>query len=337
MPSLERSAINGLSALVTGGSRGLGLLLAARLAVRDCRITIVARDADELRRGARWIEEHTGREVRTEVCDVRDRAAVEDVVAGTNEVQDGLDVVIANAGVIQVAPAETAGVEAFQDAMSTIFDGALYTSLAALPHLRESGAGGRLALVGSVGGLLSVPHLVPYSCAKAAVGALGEGLRAESAGQSVSVTTAHPGLMRTGSHLHAEFGGRASAEFAWFSALAGTPVVSMDAERAAERIVRAVERRRTRLVLTPAAHAAGLAHGVAPTLVTRASGLVARLLPDGGGQDGVPLRQGHDLAPAAATDGGWAGKVRAWGSALNDRAAARYNQRVPGPTTSATP
>ncbi|MFK0168687.1 SDR family NAD(P)-dependent oxidoreductase [Streptomyces sp. NPDC090306] len=334
MPALERSRIDGLSALVTGGSRGLGLLLAARLAVRGCRITILARDADELRRGAEWIEDRTGRDVRTAVCDVRDRAAVERAVADTYAVQDGLDVVLANAGVIQVAPAATAGVEAFEDAMSTIFDGALHTALAALPYLRESRAGGRLGFVGSVGGLLAVPHLVPYSCAKAAVGALGEGLRAETAGENVTVTTVHPGLMRTGSHLQAEFGGRASAEFAWFSALAGAPVVSMDAERAAERIVRAVERRRTRLVLTPAARAAGLAHGVAPTLVTRASGLVARLLPDAEGEAGAPLRQGHGLEPAGVH--GLAGRLRAWGSALNDRAAGRYNQSVPGPATSAT-
>ncbi|MEU0431542.1 hypothetical protein ABZ153_07825 [Streptomyces sp. NPDC006290] len=53
----------------------------------------------------------------------------------------------------------------------------------------------------------------------------------------------------------------------------------MDAERAAERVLRALERRRTRLVLTPAARAASVAHGVAPVTVTRLSGFAARLLP----------------------------------------------------------
>lgn len=328
------SELDGLSALVTGGSRGLGLLLSARLALRGCRVTILARDADELRRGAEWIAERTGMPVSPEVCDVRDRVAVEAVVRRTYD-RSGLDVVIANAGVIQVAPTAAIDGDAFDDAMATIFGGALNTALAALPLLRRSGAGGRLGLVGSVGGLLAVPHLLPYSCAKAAVGALGEGLRAESAGGNVSVTTVHPGLMRTGSHLQAEFGGRSGEEFAWFSALAGAPVVSMDAERAAERIVRAVERRRTRLVLTPAARAASLAHGVAPVTVTRVSGLVARLLPGApaeGGEDTGGIIQGHHVDRSG---GAWTEKVRGWGSALNDRAARRYNQRTPGPPTSA--
>lgn len=341
MAATDRSRPGGLSALVTGGSRGLGLLMAARLVRRGYRVTVLARDAGELDRAVAWMLDRTGRSVRPVVCDVRDETAVTAAVRQTAEQAGGLDLVIANAGVIQVAPAETAGTEAFKDAMATIFDGTLHTALAALPYLRRSPAGGRLGLVGSVGGLLAVPHLVPYSCAKAAVRALGEGLQEETAGSAVSVTTVHPGLMRTGSHLQAEFGGRPEAEFAWFSALAGMPLLSMDAERAAEKVVRAVERRRTRLVLTPAARTASLAHAVAPRLVARVNGLVARALPtpldDGaeGTAQRAPLRQGHDLtAPAAPA---WARALRRAGSALNDRAAQRYNQSWAGPPTSAGP
>ncbi|MEU0785508.1 SDR family NAD(P)-dependent oxidoreductase [Streptomyces sp. NPDC006173] len=335
-PTRVTSDLEGLSALVTGGSRGLGLLLSARLAQRGCRVTMAARDADELLRGAAWVEERTGVTVSTAVCDVRDRNAVEAAARLTADRQGGLDVVVANAGVIQVAPVASLDSGAFEDAMATIFGGAVNTAMASLPYLRRSDAGGRLCLIGSVGGLLAVPHLLPYSCAKAAVGALGEGLRAETAGRSVSVTTVHPGLMRTGSHLQAEFGGRSSEEFAWFSALAGAPVVSMDADRAAERVVRALERRRTRVVLTPAARAAGLAHGVAPTAVTRISGIAARLLPrapeDDGSGPGGDIVQGHGIDRARST---WTEKVRRVGSGLNDRAARRYNQRIPGPPTSA--
>jgi short-subunit dehydrogenase len=332
----HRSDLDGLSALVTGGSRGLGLLLSARLARRGCRVTMAARDADELRRGAAWVEERTGATVSTAVCDVRDRAAVDVMVQQADSRQGGLDVVIANAGVIQVAPVASLDSGAFEDAMSAVFGGTVNTAMAVLPPLYRSDAGGRLCLIGSVGGLLAVPHLLPYSCAKAAVGTLGEGLQAETAGKNVSVTTVHPGLMRTGSHLQAEFGGRASKEFAWFSALAGAPVVSMDAERAAERVLRALERRRTRLVLTPAARAASVAHGVAPATVTRLSGLAARLLsnpPDGNGEGaaGGGMVQGHGIGRPAhmVTE-----KVRGWGSVLNDRAARRYNQHLPGPPTS---
>jgi hypothetical protein len=133
--------------------------------------------------------------------------------------------------------------------------------------------------------------------------------------------------MRTGSHLHAEFGGDKAKEFAWFSTLAGTPLLSMDAERAAARAVTAVERRSPRLVLTPAARAAGLAHGVAPALTTRVSTAANRFLPGatGGEPDGETLTPGASLpAPSRPV----ARTLCAWGSALGDRASALYNERT---------
>ncbi|NEB76021.1 SDR family oxidoreductase [Streptomyces sp. SID14478] len=318
--------LRGPGALVTGGSRGLGLFLARRLIERGCTVTIAARDADELERAAGQLREETGATVHVAVCDVRDRAAVREMMRVIHE-RDGLDIVIANAGVIQVAPVEAVGPEEFTDAMQTMFHGALHTSLEALPYLRRTR--GRLALIGSVGGLLGVPHLLPYSCAKAAVGALAEGLHAETAAAGVSVTAVHPGLMRTGSHRQAEFGGDTSAEFGWFSAAAGAPLLSMDADRAARRIVDAVIQRRARLVLTAPAKAAQLAHGVAPGLTTRLTGLTARLLPSASGRG--ELRQG---AEAGLPRNPLARKIRAWGSARNDRAVRDANQQEPGPRTS---
>jgi NAD(P)-dependent dehydrogenase (short-subunit alcohol dehydrogenase family) len=325
----ERS-LAGLSAVVTGGSRGLGLLLADRLRARGCTVTVTARDGDELDRARAYLlEGHPsgGPPVRTEVCDVRDRDAMRTLYERTADETGSVDIVIANAGTIQVAPVEEIGPQEFRDAMETMFMGTVHASLEALPHLRRSPAKGRLALIGSVGGLLSVPHMLPYSCAKSAVGALAEGLQAELGTSGVSVTAVHPGLMRTGSHLHAEFGGDKGREFAWFSALAGTPVLSMDARRAAERIVVAVENRRTRIVLTPAARAAGLAHGVAPTLTTKVSALSARLMPGAPGTepDAETLAEGGRVTPTARPV---LARVREWGSKLNDRAARLYNERT---------
>ncbi|MEU3137702.1 SDR family NAD(P)-dependent oxidoreductase [Streptomyces sp. NPDC006854] len=318
--------VKGPGALVTGGSRGLGLFMARHLAERGCVVTIAARDTEELERAAAELREATGATVRAAVCDVRDRDAVRSLVREVHQ-RDGLDLVIANAGVIQVAPVEAVGAAEFGDAMDTMFYGALHTSLEALPYLKETR--GRLGLIGSVGGLLGVPHLLPYSCAKAAVGALAEGLHAEAAASGVSVTAIHPGLMRTGSHRQAEFGGDTAAEFGWFSTAAGAPLLSMDAERAARRIVDAVIQRRARLVLTAPAKAAQLAHGVAPGLTTRLSSVAARLLPSAAGQG--PLRQG---AEAREPRHPVAKLVRAWGSARNDRVVRRANQHEPGPRTS---
>ncbi|KPC95179.1 short-chain dehydrogenase [Streptomyces sp. NRRL F-6602] len=303
-------ALSDLSVLVTGGSRGLGLLLARQCVERRCDVTVVARDAAELEHAVELLRRRTRENTVTgRVCDVTDRAAVHEVIERTAAGQHGLDVVLANAGNIQVGPAEESGTEAFRSAMETMFFGALHTSMEALPHLRESPAGGRLGLIGSIGGLLPVPHLVPYSCAKSAVAALAEGLHAEQAEHGVTVTAVHPGLMRTGSHRQVELSGDQGREFAWFATLAGLPGLSMDALRAAERIIRALERRRTRVVLTPAAQLGAKAYGVAPTLVTRTNDLVARLMPD-------PKQSGREGRSR------WQSAV----SALNDRAARRLNQ-----------
>ncbi|MGW6528561.1 SDR family NAD(P)-dependent oxidoreductase [Streptomyces venezuelae] len=314
----------GLSACVTGGSRGLGLLIADQLAARGCAVTLAARDREELEQArSKLLRRHPRADVDVVVCDVRDQDEVRSLMRGTYERRGGLDVVIANAGVIQVAPVESIGAEEFRSAMDTMFEGTLHTALEALPYLRKSPHGGRLGIISSVGGLLGVPHLLPYACAKAAAGVLAEGLHAEAAADGVSVTAVYPGLMRTGSHLHAQFGGDRTAEYTWFSALAGAPLVSMNAQRAAARITRAVLRRRVRLVLTPMARAADLAHGVAPGLTTRVGSLAARALPDGTGRR-EPLAEGKDTPPPAHPV---AARVRAWGSAMNDKVTRSYNQR----------
>ncbi|MEU8997663.1 SDR family NAD(P)-dependent oxidoreductase [Streptomyces caniferus] len=314
-------SIEGLTAVVTGGSRGLGLLLARQLLRRGCDVVLLARNEAELGRAVARLAQWRGGTVRGAVCDVRDRAAVHDRLAEVARDHDGLDIVIANAGIIQVGPADALGPDGFQDAMDSVFNGSLNTALAALPHLRRSPAGGRLALIGSVGGLLAVPHLLPYSCAKSAVAALAEGLHAEEGAHGVSVTAVHPGLMRTGSHLHALFGGDRRREYAWFSALAGAPVLSMSAERAAERIVSAVQRRRPRIVLTPAARLGARAHGLAPVTTTRLTSALARVLPRDGARGTV------DGSTVAAGEQPPARRLRSVLGALNERAADRFNQR----------
>jgi len=70
-----------------------------------------------------------------------------------------------NAGEIQVGPIHTMTVKDFEDAMNVMFWGTVFTTLAVLPHMRQRGDG-RIVNVTSVGAKVSVPHLVPYSCAK---------------------------------------------------------------------------------------------------------------------------------------------------------------------------
>jgi NAD(P)-dependent dehydrogenase (short-subunit alcohol dehydrogenase family) len=198
-------------------------------------------------------------------CDVRDPAEVDRTVDRAVERMGRLDVLVNNAGVIQVGPFRSMTMQDFHDAMDTHAWGSLYMTLAALPHMRRSG--GNIVNVVSIGGKIGVPHLVPYVMSKFAQAGLSEALSAELSGERIYVTTVYPGLMRTGSHVNARFKGDHRKEFAWFSAGAGFPGFSMSACRAARQIVEACRNRKSHVVLTPAARVASLASVLAPDVL----------------------------------------------------------------------
>jgi short-subunit dehydrogenase len=102
-----------------------------------------------------------------------------------------------NAGVIQMGPVEDQSLEDFEEALGTMFYGVLMPIWSVLPQMISRGEG-RIVNITSIGGKLSVPHLLPYNCAKFAAVGLSEGLRAELGRSKISVTTIVPGLMRTG-------------------------------------------------------------------------------------------------------------------------------------------
>ncbi len=269
--------LTGQVALVTGSSRGLGFLLARELAREGCRVVICARDADELER-ARVQLEAEGAEVLAVPCDITKAAQVQHLVRAVVGRFGLIDILINNAGIIQVGPLESMTPQDFEEALATMFWGVVYPTLTVLPEMRARNRG-RIATVTSIGGRVSVPHLLPYSCAKFAAVAFSEGLRAELARQGITVTTIVPGLMRTGSHEHAVFKGRHAAEATWFSLAASLPGLSMDAERAARQIVRAIKRGDAAVTLSLPAVMLERFHGLFPGMTAGILGLVDRFLP----------------------------------------------------------
>lgn len=270
----------GAVAIITGGSRGLGFLIARELAREGCRLAICARDPDELER-ARLDLERRGAEVIAIRCDVADPVAASNLVSETERRLGPVDILVNNASIIQVAPIEALGVKDFQRALAVNFWGTVHPTLAALPGMRARRRG-RVVNIASIGGKVSVPHLLPYGAAKFAVVGFSEGLAAELKRDGVHVTTVVPGLMRTGSYLHAEFEGQPPAEFTWFALGSTLPGISMDAERAARRVVRALKRRELEPILSLPAQILTRAHGLFPGTVVAALALVNRLLPRGG-------------------------------------------------------
>ena len=287
--------ITGEVAIVTGASRGLGFELAMELARRRARLVICARDQVELDRAAALLRA-SGAEVTAVACDISDAAAPRSLVDAAVRAYGRLDIVVNNAGVIQVTPVHDATFEDFETAVRTMALAPVALTLTALPLMRSQGHG-RIVNVTSVGGKVSVPHLLPYCTAKFAAVAFSEGLRAELGARPVTVTTAVPGLMRTGSHLHAQFRGQREKEFTWFSLGAGLPPLSMDASRAAKRIVSAMCAGKPEVILTPLAQVAARGAAVFPGLTARLLHVFAATLP---AEPDAPsdLAEGGELHPA---------------------------------------
>ena len=305
----------GRSVLITGGSRGLGLLIARELGRQGARVTIAARDRAELER-AREDLVARGVEVDIVTCDIRHRDEAEQLVQQIVTRTSTIDVLINNAGVIQVGPIDHMDVADFEEAMKVHFWGPVHTMRAAIPSMRRQG-GGRIVNISSIGGKIGVPHLTPYCASKFALTGLSAALNAELARDRIYVTTVCPGMMRTGSPFNAWFKGRHRDEFTWFAISDSAPVLSIGGERAAAQVVEACRYGDAELVITWPAKLAVLANAVMPESVALMMGIANRLLPGPTGESGDHARSGWQSqskwAPSPLTR-------------LSDRAAAANNE-----------
>jgi short-subunit dehydrogenase len=290
----RRYDLHGKSVLITGGSRGLGLAMAREFARRGSKLAICARDVDELEI-ARVDLESRGAEVIAVPCDVTVREEAQRLTEEVCERFGCVDVLVNNAGVIEMGPVESMTLEDFEEAMRIHFYAPLYLTLAVVPEMRRR-RHGRVVNISSFGGLISVPHLLPYCSSKFALTGFSEGLRAELARDHVLVTTVAPGLLRTGSARHAWFKGHPLREYKWFRAGAALPLVSMDPARAARKIVGACQRGAAELILTPQAKLLAKGKALFPELFTDLMDLADRVLPDG--FDGTMEKvEGSELEP----------------------------------------
>jgi short-subunit dehydrogenase len=280
--------------VITGGSRGLGLVLARELARERANLVLAARDGVELQRAAADIRaRRPSAQVLTVTADIRRQADAERLVIDAVDRYGSIDVLINNAGIIQVGPIDHMKQADYEDAMRTHFWGPLSAILAALPYMRQQGEG-RIVNITSVGGRIAVPHLVPYCASKFALVGLSDGLRAELARDNIVVTTVCPGLMRTGSPVNATFKGRHPNEYAWFAIADSLPLISTDARRAARQILDACRHGDAELIITGAAKLAVLTRTVAPELFAHAMALVNRVLPGPTSAEGDRPRLGGD-------------------------------------------
>lgn len=277
-----RLNLQGQVTLITGGSRGLGLAMAEEFARRGAHVAVCARDERELER-ARAILSETGAEILALPCDLIDRDQALRMVRQVTEQFGRVDILVNNAGIISAGPLQTLTVEDFEASMDNIFWATFNATMAVLPQMLER-KNGRIVNISSIGGMVSVPHLLTYASAKFAVEGFSEGLHAELAKEGIKVTTVAPGLLRTGSHINTTVKGeRHQAEYTWFTLLDTLPVTSISARRAARQVVDAARRGQSHLVITTQAQLLARFHGLFPGLTSDILGLVNRFLPSGEG------------------------------------------------------
>jgi NAD(P)-dependent dehydrogenase (short-subunit alcohol dehydrogenase family) len=311
----DRFDYRGRVAVITGGSRGLGLLMARRLRGQGARLVLLARNKEELRRAEAELDAGSGH-VCAVVCDVTDRQQVHYAIEFAFQRFGRVDVLINNAGVIQVGPIEHMTYGDYQLAMNVHFWGALHCTEAVLPHMQRRHCG-RIINIASIGGLIAVPHLAPYAASKFALVGYSNAIRSEVAKYGIRVTTVCPGLMRTGSAVNALMKGRHAAEFAWFGTLSSLPLISIDARRAARRILEAGRRGVPHLTVTPQARAAAIFDRLMPNTMGRLLSLTTRFLPGPGGLRGDESWPGRVSRPAHLP------RIL---TALGDQAAQRNNE-----------
>lgn len=294
----RRLDFRGLSVVITGGSRGLGLEIGRQLAAEGARISLLARDADELHRAGSELGSKGG-DVRTFPCDVRDRQKVEQTVAAIVNSHGSVDVLINVAGVIQVAPFENLDLEDYQASIDVHAWGPLHMirTIAPLMQRRKQG---RIVNISSIGGIVAVPHLLGYTMGKFALTGLSDGFRAELAKDRVYVTTVIPGLMRTGSHVNAMFKGQHRKEYAWFAISGANPLLSTTAPKAARKIIEACRYGDPRLIITFPARLLHVANSLFPGITAFGTGLAGRLLPGPVDPESNVLRSGKESASFAA-------------------------------------
>jgi NAD(P)-dependent dehydrogenase (short-subunit alcohol dehydrogenase family) len=274
---VPRDSFAGKVVVITGGSRGLGLALARRLAQENAKLAILARDQQELVRAKTDLDKYAST-VTTWICNVKNESAVRSTIEQIATVLGGIDVLINNAGEIVVGPLDAMEPKDFKDALDIHFWAPFNVIFASLAYLSKSRFA-RIVNIASFGGKVAVPHLAPYCVSKFALVGLSDALRAELSAKNISITTVTPGLLRTGSHKNAFFKGQHRKEFAWFSLGASNPLISMDADRAAGQILDAARRRQPELTITWAARMAAIAQALLPNVTADLMKLTARLLP----------------------------------------------------------
>ena len=303
--------------LITGGSRGLGLAMATEFAEQGARLVLCARNEVDLERARLKLSE-LGAEVLVIPGDVSDQEQAHKTIERATALYGRVDILVNNAGIICVGPWQTQTRADFEESMNSIFWGTYNMTMAVLPQM-VSRKSGHIVNITSIGGKVSVPHLLSYSSAKFATVGFSEGLRSDLAKDGIVVVTIVPGLMRTGSYVNTFMKGDSHrAEYTWFTLLDTLPVSSISARRAARQIVHATKRGSAELIITIQAQTIARLHGLFPGFTADLLGWLNRFLP--GSKDTSTTRH-HGIDSETPI-------TKSFLTLLGQHASERYNEQL---------
>lgn len=183
---------------MTGGSRGIGFAIARALVADGARVMITGRDGGRVAASVEALGAAAGDASRAagDAVDVRDRAAVERIVAETARRFGGLDTLVNNAGVGAFAEVATMSVADWARVIDTNLTGVFYCTRAAIPFMKRAG-GGWIINIASLAGRNYFPGGAAYCASKAGLVAFSESLMQEVRADGIRVSVVMPGSVRT--------------------------------------------------------------------------------------------------------------------------------------------